>query len=105
MKLESYAGKCPDIEGSGSKTHSRGITHIRNKYLSTAVYENAVSLVMNKNKEFYDILNREIGKKKSTVQAYIAVAKRLLSHIYSIMKSHKAYKEKMVGNYKGGYAL
>ncbi len=104
LKLESYAGKCPDIEGSGGKTHSKGITHVRNKFLSNAVYESAISLVMNKNKEFYDIFNREIGKKKSTVQAYIAVAKRLLFHIYSIMKNHKPYKEKMVGNYKRGYA-
>ena len=55
---------------------------------------------MNKNKEFYDISNREIGKKKSNVQAYIAVSKRLLFRIYSIMKNHKPYKEKMVGNYK-----
>ena len=99
LKLESCAGKCPDIEGSGSKTHSKGITHVRNKFLSNAVYESAISLVMNKNKEFYDIFNREIGKKKSNVQAYIAVSKRLLFHIYSIMKNHKPYKEKMVGNY------
>ena len=104
LKLESYAGKCPDIEGSGGKTHSKGITHVRNKFLSNAVYESAISLVMNKNREFYDIFNREIGKKKSTVQAYIAVSKRLLFHIYSIMKNHKPYKEKMVGNYKRGYA-
>jgi len=100
LKLQSYAGKCPDIEGSGGKTHSKGITHVRNKFLSNAVYESAISLVMNKNKEFYDIFNREIGKKKSNVQAYIAVSKRLLFHIYSIMKNHKPYKEKMVGNYK-----
>ena len=99
LKLQSYAGKCPDIEGSGGKTHSKGITHVRNKFLSNAVYESAISLVMNKNKEFYDIFNREIGKKKSNVQAYIAVSKRLLFHIYSIMKNHKPYKEKMVGNY------
>ncbi|WP_084795488.1 transposase, partial [Acidiplasma aeolicum] len=88
LKLESYAGKCPDIESSGGKTHTKGITHVRNKYLSNAVYESAISLVMNKNKEFYDIFNREIGKKKSNVQAYIAVSKRLLFHIYSIMKNH-----------------
>lgn len=100
LKLESYAGKCPDIEGSGGKTHSKGITHVRNKYLSNAVYESAISLVMNKNKEFYNVFNRELGKKKSIVQAYIAVSKRLLFHIYSIMKNHKPYKEKMVGNYK-----
>jgi len=55
---------------------------------------------MNKNKEVYDIFNRELGKKKSIVQAYIAVSKRLLFHIYSIMKNHKLYKEKRVGNYK-----
>ena len=92
LKLQSYAGKCPDIEGSGGKIHSKGITHVRNKFLSNAVYESAISLVMNKNKEFYDIFNREIGKKKSNVQAYIAVSKRLLFHIYSIMKNHNFKK-------------
>ena len=63
LKLQSYAGKYPDIEGPGGKTHSRGITYVRDKFLSNAVYESAISLVMNKNKEFYDIFNGKYGKR------------------------------------------
>ena len=100
LKLQSYAGKCPDMTGSGGKSYSKGVTHVRNKYLGNAVYESAVSLVMNKNGEFYNVFNREIGKKKSTVEAYIAVAKRLSFHVYSIMKNNKPYKERKVGNMK-----
>ena len=100
LKLQSYAGKCPDMTGSGGKSYSKGVTHVRNKYLGNAVYESAVSLVMNKNGEFYNVFNREIGKKKSTVEAYIAVAKRLSFHVYSIMKNNRPYKERKVGNMK-----
>ena len=84
-------------------THSKGITYVRNKFPNNAVYESAVLLVMNKNKKFYGIFNRVIGKKKSNMQAYIAVAKMLLFNIYSIMKNYKPYKKKIVGNYRGSY--
>ena len=69
--MQLYAGKCPDIEGSGGKIHSMGITHVRNKFLSTAVYESAISLVMNKNKEFYDIFNSEIEIKRNLIHRHI----------------------------------
>ena len=42
LKLQLYTGKFPGIEGSGGKMHSKGITYVRNKFLSNAVYESAV---------------------------------------------------------------
>ena len=62
LKLESYGGKCPDMTGSGGKSHPRGITRVRS-YLSNAAYENAVSLVTHRNGEFYDLFTREMGSK------------------------------------------
>ena len=97
VKLQSYGGKCPDITGSGGKTHPAGITRVRNKYLSNAVYESAVSLVTHRSGEFLDLFNRELVKKKSRTEAYIVVAKRLLFHVYSIMKNDRAYRERKPG--------
>ena len=55
LKLQSYGGKCPEMTGSGGKAHPKGITRVRNNYLSNAVYESAVSLVVHRNKEFLDL--------------------------------------------------
>lgn len=38
LKLQSYAGSCPDMTGSGRKSHSSGLTKIRNEYLSNGVH-------------------------------------------------------------------
>ncbi len=97
-KLQAYGGKAPNIKGSGGKIHAAGVTKIRNPYLSSAVYECAITLVMHKNPEFLELFNREIGKGKKNVQAYIVVGKRFLSHIYSIMKNNKPYKSKLSGD-------
>ena len=38
LKLQSYGGKCPDMEGSRGKAFPRRVTKIRNAYLSNAVH-------------------------------------------------------------------
>ena len=95
MKLQSYGGKSPDITGSAGKKYATGVTKIRNPYLSDAVYESSVSLVMHRTPEFYEIFNREIRKGKKIPQAYIVVGKRLLYHVFSIMKNHKPYRQRL----------
>ena len=97
LKLQSYGGKCPDMTGSGGKSHPRGITRVRNEHLSNASYESAVSLVTHRNGEFYNLFTRELEKRKSRTEAYVVVAKRLLFHVYSIMKNGKPYKERKPG--------
>lgn len=48
-----------------------------------------------RNREFYDLFNREIGKGKTNTEAYIVVGKRLLFHVFSMMKNHKPYRERI----------
>ena len=76
------------------KSYARGITKVRNSYLSNAAYESAVSMVAHRNEEFYNLFNRELEMKKSKTGAYVVVAKRLIFHVYSIMKNGKPYKER-----------
>ena len=102
LKLQSYGGKSPDITGSAGKNYATGVTKIRNPHLSNAVYESSVSLVLHRTPEFYEIFNREIRKGKKTPQAYIVVGKRLLYHVFSIMKNHKPYRQRLPREREGG---
>lgn len=83
------------MNGSGGKSNAKGITKIRNEHLSNAVYESAVSLVNHRNKEFYELLTREIRKWKTNTEAHIVVGKRLLFHVFSMMNNYKPYKRRL----------
>jgi transposase len=98
VKLQSYGGKAPDMSGSAGKVHARGISRTRNSHLSNAIHESAVSLVLHRNHEFYELFTRELMKKKSKTEAYIVVGKRLLFHVYSMMKNSRPYRERKPGN-------
>lgn len=104
VKVQAYGGKTPDMTGSGGKSWATGSSKIRNPHLSNSVYECAVSLVLHKNPEFLAIYQREIDKKKKPTQAYIVVGKRLLYHIYSIMKNKKPYRERMPRGREGSHS-
>ena len=65
--------------------------------------KSAASLVVHRNKEFYNLFTRELGKKKSKTEAYVVVAKRLLFHVHSIMKNRKPYKERKPGKAGRGH--
>jgi hypothetical protein len=54
--------------------------------------------VLHRNHEFHELFNREILKKKSGTEAYIVVGKRLLFHVYSMMKNSRPYRERKPGN-------
>ena len=101
VKLQSYGGKSPNITGSGGEIHISGSSKIRNPHLSNSTYEWAVSLVLHRTPEFLSIYQREIEKKKKPTQAYIVVGKRLISHVYSIMKNQKPYRERLRGGSSG----
>jgi transposase len=102
LKLQSYGGKAPKMTGSGGKDHAAGISGIRNSHLANSVYESARSLVHHKNEEFLKIYEREIGKGKKQKQAYIVVSRRLLYHIYSMMKNKKPYRVRLPNTAGGG---
>ncbi len=95
LKLQSYGGKCPDMTGSGGKNYAIRVTRIRNSYLSDSVFESAVSLVNHHSREFEDLYRRSIKKGKTSKEAYIVVGKRLLYHIFTIMKNNKPYRERI----------
>lgn len=95
LKLQSYGGRAPNVSGSAGKSHATGLSKNRNPYLSQAIHESSVSLVTWKNREFQKIYQREIEKGKKPTQAYIVVGRRLLYHIFSIMKNSKPYRERM----------
>ena len=98
VKLQSYGGKVTAV----------GVSRVRSSHLSNTAYESAVSLVKHGTPEFHGIFQREIKKGKKPTQAYIVVAKRLLYHVYSIMKNGKPYRERRPtgreGSVSGGTA-
>ena len=94
-KLQSYGGKAPKMSGSGGKDYATGLSKIRNSHLANSVYESAKSLVQHKNEEFLLIYKREIDKGKKKKQAYIIVSRRLLYHVYSMMKNKKPYRVRL----------
>jgi hypothetical protein len=98
VKLLSFGGKAPDMSGSAGKIRANGIWRTRNSHLSNAVHESAVSLVLHRNQEFYGLFTRELMKRKSKTEAYIVVGKRLLFHVYSMMKNSRPYRERKPGN-------
>lgn len=85
------------MSGLGGKSNAKGIIKIRNKRLSNVVHQSAVSLMNHRIREVYKLFSREIRKRKSNIESYIVVVKRLLFHVFSIMKNHKPYKERMAG--------
>ena len=95
LKLQSYGGKAPTMKGSGGRNRAKGLSKVRNPHLSNAIYECAVSLVRHGNEEFLDIFNREINKGKNNKQAYVIVGRRLLYHIFTIMKNRKPYRQRL----------
>ena len=105
LNLQSYGGKAPMMSGSGGKKQATGISKISNSYLSNTVYESARSLVQHKNEEFLKIYEREIGKGKKRKQAYIVVARRLLYHVYSMMKNEKPYRIRLPNGEGGGGSI
>ncbi len=71
-----------------------------NPYLFATVSVVARSLVWNRSPEFFAIYEREIRKGKAKKMACMVVGKRLLYHVFSIMKNKKPYRQRMP-NYGG----
>ncbi len=101
LKLQSYGGKAPNMTGSAGRNHATGLSKVRNPHLSSAVHQCSVSLVYQRNEEFLEIFNRELRKGKKKTQAYVIVGRRLLYHVYSIMKNQKPYRQRLPNMKKG----
>jgi hypothetical protein len=95
LKLQSYGGKVPIMVGSGGKDHAKGLSRVRNPHLANAIHESAVSLVFRRTKEFFDIFQKEVNRGKEPTQACVIVGRRLLYHVFTIMKNKKPYRQRM----------
>jgi transposase len=89
--LCSWAGVCPGNSESGGKRKS-GKTRKGNSFLKGALTEVSWAASRTKGSAYYAIYNnlaKRIGKKK----ALVAVAHRMLSDIYRILKTREPYQE------------
>ena len=97
-KLQSYGGKAPSQSSSAGHIQGTWMSKVSNPYLSATVSIAARSLVWNRSPEFFAIYEREIRKGKAKKMAYMVVGKRLLHHVFSIMKNRKPYRQRIPNN-------
>ena len=83
------------MEGSAGMARAKRISKIRNPHLSNAIHESAVSLVYHKNKEFSEIFQRAVNRGKEQTQAFVIVGRRLIYHVFTIMKNKKPYRRRL----------
>ena len=88
-KLCSYAGLVPSIYSSGNKVFHGGITRSGNKFLRWALVE-AVWPAIKKDSSLRYYYHK-IKEKKGANVAKVAVARRLLTIIYHILKEDRDY--------------
>jgi len=89
-KLCSYAGLVPSIYSSGNKVFHGGITRSGNKFLRWAMIE-AVWPAIKKDSSLRYYYHK-IKEKKGANVAKVAVARRLLTIIYYVLKEDRDYR-------------
>ncbi|MHC4179353.1 MAG: IS110 family RNA-guided transposase [Planctomycetota bacterium] len=89
-KLHAYAGVIPSTRASGGKTYHGGIIKASNKYLRWAMIE-AVWPAIRKDWALRQMYDR-LAKRKGTNTARVAVARRLLSIVYRVLKDNRDYQ-------------
>ena len=88
-KLHSYVGLIPSTYASGDKRYHGRLTKFGNRYLRWAMVE-AVWPAIRKDPSLRLYYNR-IARKNGSKAAKIAVARRLLTIVYRIMKEKRLY--------------
>ena len=89
-KICCYAGLASTTRQSADKTHHGHIIKDSNKYIRYALIE-AVSIAIRKDPALWAFYTR-LHRKKGTNKAKIAVAKKLLVSIYSMLKNNTDYR-------------
>jgi transposase len=90
-KLHSYAGLIPSTYSSGNRTYNGRITKQGNKYLRWALIE-AVEPASRKDAEIRRMYHR-LSRRKGANTAKVAVARRLLTIVYKVLKERRYYRE------------
>ena len=65
LNIQSSAQRCPEMTGNGGKSYARGLTGVKNVYLSNAIHESSIKLVRYQNRGFLNFYLREIKKGKT----------------------------------------
>jgi transposase len=88
-KLHSYAGVIPSTHASGEKSYHGRLIHQGDKWLRWAVVEAVWPAV----RSDFDmrVLYQKLAARKPTNSAKIAVARRLLTIIYRVLKEKRAF--------------
>ncbi len=94
QKLCSYAGLVPSTRTSGDRSYSGRITKQGNKYLRWALTE-AVKISI-RYSPYFNYYYNKVRAKRNTNSATIAVARRMLEIIYTILKEKREYIEKPI---------
>lgn len=95
-KLHSYAGLIPSIHDTGEKSYHGRLVHQGNKHLRWAVVEAVWPAV--KADCGISMMYQRISRKKGANPAKIAVARRLLTIIYRMLKEEREYEFNKVSN-------
>jgi transposase len=89
-KLHSYAGLVPSTYSSGGRSFNGRITKQGNKYLRWAMIE-AVEPASRKDAEIRRMYHR-LSRRKGANSAKVAVARRLLTIVYKVLKERRYYR-------------
>jgi transposase len=89
-KFTSYFGMVPRLSQSGNHAYYGRITKLGNPYIRWALVQTAHRIVRidKKHKSFVDRLATKHGKKK----AIVALARKLGTIVYWVMKTEKPYR-------------
>ncbi len=94
--LVSYAGLCPSIRQSGGTTHMGGIGHDSYRLLRWILIQDTW-MVVRYNVRFRR-LYRKLSRKKEHQKAIVAVAKRLLTVMFFMLRNQTAFNPKAGGS-------
>lgn len=90
-KLCSYAGLVPSVYSSGGKTRKGKITKCGSTYLRWILIENSMHAIRGSYR--FESLYRRVCAKGGKNKAKVAVARKMLSCIYFMLKKGKPFKD------------
>lgn len=88
-KLNSYVGMCPTERSSGEKTRHGRITPRANKGVRTVLIEAAWTAIQHD--PAFSLKYSELRKRMESNDAIVSIARKLLSRIYAVWKTHVDY--------------
>ena len=94
-KLRRYIGTVARVSSSGDKVHYGKITKEGNKFLRWIIIQCATTIVAHKKPEDLYWFYCKLKKKKGHGKAVVALANRMLTNIYYMLKNNQTYDELM----------